>query len=521
MVVSGRIACDFTVESFDGSMSLDLPQLIECNDIPYVREEIPTPNVAFFHDHLRSISSMIPPLDSDAQILLLIGRDLGEAHHVYDQRTGPQHTPYAQKLALGWVVIGETCLGKVHVPDKVNVNKTFVLQNGRTSICKPCTSDITVKEQNSIDFIECEGHTTNFGTDVFVRTRDDDKVGPSIEDRQFQKIMESGFIKTDSGNWSAPLPFKNNRPPLQNNFQQAYDRAKKLEANLRRNPRKQEHFIAFMDTIFKKGHAEVAQPLKRGIECWYLPIFGVYHPKKPEKIRVVFDSSAKFKGLSLNNVLITGPDLTNSLLGVLIRFRKEKVAITADIEQMFFNFLVHESHRDYLRFIWHKDNNPNNELIEYRMRVHVFGNSPSPAVATLGLRKSACDKEEHDESCSDVCKFIQDNFYVDDGLLSMPDEDSAVKVIKDAQETLKLNGNLRLHKINSNSKSVLAQFPKDDIGSNNTTNIEFDSEAQYLQRSLGLSWNTERDTFTFKLATNKNLLQRGECFLPLTAYLIP
>ncbi|XP_052087892.1 uncharacterized protein LOC127724930 [Mytilus californianus] len=161
MVVSGRMACDFTVESFDGSMSLDLPPLIECNDIPNVREEIPTPNVAFFHDHLRSISSMIPPLDSDAQILLLIGRDLGEAHHVYDQRTGPQRTPYAQKLALGWVVIGETCLGKVHVPDKVNVNKTFVLQNGRTSICKPCTSDITIKEQNSIDFIECEGHTAD------------------------------------------------------------------------------------------------------------------------------------------------------------------------------------------------------------------------------------------------------------------------------------------------------------------------------------------------------------------------
>lgn len=57
---------------------------------------------------------------------------------------------------------------------------------------------------------------------------------------------------------------------------------------------------------------------------------------------------------------------------------------------MFFNFLVHETHRDYLLFIWHRDNNTENELIEYRMWVHVFGNSPSPAVATLGLRKAAC-----------------------------------------------------------------------------------------------------------------------------------
>ncbi|VDI56380.1 Hypothetical predicted protein [Mytilus galloprovincialis] len=29
------------------------------------------------------------------------------------------------------------------------------------------------------------------------------------------------------------------------------------------------------------------------------------------------------------------------------------------------------------------------DLVDYRMAVHVFGNSPSPAVATFGLRKTA------------------------------------------------------------------------------------------------------------------------------------
>lgn len=72
-----------------------------------------------------------------------------------------------------------------------------------------------------------------------------------------------------------------------------------------------------------------------------------------------------------------------------MRFRKEQVAVTADIEQMFYSFVVREDHRDFLRFLWYRDNNPSKDVVEYRMRVHVFGNSPSPTVATYCLRRAA------------------------------------------------------------------------------------------------------------------------------------
>ena len=55
---------------------------------------------------------------------------------------------------------------------------------------------------------------------------------------------------------------------------------------------------------------------------WYIPHHGVYHRLK-KKIRWVFDCSAKFNGMSLNDSLLTGPDLINSLLGIFLRFRKE------------------------------------------------------------------------------------------------------------------------------------------------------------------------------------------------------
>ena len=82
----GRRASGYVVESINGEARLDLPQLIECNEIPNAKEEIPTPQVALHHQHLLDIASYIPPLDRKADILVLIGRDLPEAHHVLDQR---------------------------------------------------------------------------------------------------------------------------------------------------------------------------------------------------------------------------------------------------------------------------------------------------------------------------------------------------------------------------------------------------------------------------------------------------
>ncbi|XP_068727861.1 uncharacterized protein [Montipora capricornis] len=178
-----------------------------------------------------------------------------------------------------------------------------------------------------------------------------------------------------------------------------------------------------MQKILDKGHAspvplEDIRANSQSGRTWYLPHFGVYHPKKPTQIRVVFNSSAEYSDVSLNKELLPGPDLMNSLLGVLTRFRREITAIMCDIEQMFHSFHVDPSHRDFLRFLWFKDNKPGNPITEYRMNVHLFENGSSPAVATFGLRRTATDGEE--EFGENAMKFVHRNFYVDDGLASTP-----------------------------------------------------------------------------------------------------
>lgn len=222
--------------------------------------------------------------------------------------------------------------------------------------------------------------------------------------------MDSQFHKDSKGYWEAPLPFRKNRKRLANNHKQALNRAKQFSSCLMKDETKRQHVIEFMDQLIQNHHAEVAPPISSDDECWYLPLFGVYHPKKPNKIRLVFDSSSKCGGQSLNDVLLSGPDLTNSLLGVLMRFRREEVAIMADVEQMFYCFRVNPAHRNFLRFLWHEDNDVNKPLIEYRMTVHVFGNSPSPAIATYGMRRTVKEVEHIYET--DVTHYIERDFYV-------------------------------------------------------------------------------------------------------------
>lgn len=101
----------------------------------------------------------------------------------------------------------------------------------------------------------------------------------------------------------------NPRQLLPNNRVQAYRRAQMLHVNLQKNPTKNEHFVTFMKNLIKRDAMSilVAPPLDPNQECWYLPLFGVYNPKQPDKIRTVFDSSVKFHGVSHNSVLLSGP----------------------------------------------------------------------------------------------------------------------------------------------------------------------------------------------------------------------
>ncbi len=144
-------------------------------------------------------------------------------------------------------------------------------------------------------------------------------------------------------------------PILPDNHDIALKRLTKIQSRFRGDEKYFADYSSFMDKIIKNGHAEKVPESELQVKPghkWYLPHHGVYHPKKPSKIRVVFDGSAQYHRHSLNSHLLQGPELTNTLLGVLLPFRKEAIAISCDVEQMFHQFRVNPKHRDYLCFLW-------------------------------------------------------------------------------------------------------------------------------------------------------------------------
>ena len=82
-------------------------------------------------------------------------------------------------------------------------------------------------------------------------------------------------------------------------------------------------------------------------------------------------------------------------------------------------------------------------------------------------------------------EFIHREFYVDDGLTSLPSEDEAVSLLKAARSMLGMS-NLRLHKIASNCPTVTQAFPASEYAKN-LKELDPDSDSHPMQCSLGLN----------------------------------
>ena len=151
--------------------------------------------------------------------------------------------------------------------------------------------------------------------------------------------------------------------------------------------------------------------------------------------------------------------MANKLVGVLIKFMENKVTFMADIEKMYFQRFVAEQHRSLLQFLWWKEGNISDKPIVYEMHVHVFGGVSSGACSNYALKMTAIDNKE--KFGEEAVQTLQNNFYMDDMLKSVANEDIAVQLIKKVTGMCH-EGGFNLTKFTSNSKRVLQSIPEKD-----------------------------------------------------------
>ncbi|XP_068723692.1 uncharacterized protein [Montipora capricornis] len=174
-----------------------------------------------------------------------------------------------------------------------------------------------------------------------------DKISPV--ERKEAKIIEDSCQKIGT-QWLIPYPWKRDPSTLLNNRLQA---EKKLEATKHRLAKNPEHAKAYDKQMTELTEMNFARKLtKEQMMAHKGPIHYISHhevvrpKKKTTPIHIVFNSSGSYQGHHLNDYWIKGPDLLNSLFGVILRFRENEVAVTGDISKMYHRVLIPE--RDQL-----------------------------------------------------------------------------------------------------------------------------------------------------------------------------
>lgn len=319
-----------------------------------------------------------------------------------------------------------------------------------------------------------------------------------------EKMCEKHFMEThkrdETGRYVVELPFKLNTSQLGNSLPQACKRQISIERRLSIDNNLRYEYDNFMNEYEKLGHMHVLPTNEISIDpekSYYLP----HHPvikadSITTKVRVVFDASSKTTtGTSLNDMLLIGPTVQNSLIAIILRFRRHRIVFSADVEKMYRQIKIADHHQDFQRIVWRKT--ANERLQHYRLSTVTYGTAAAPFLATRVLRQIAEINKHQYKSAAEV---IQDDVYVDDLMSGADSEANALELQRDIVAILSSCG-FNLRKWASNDKRLLAHIREEHKSEQAV--IEFDNDEQTI-KVLGLQWCPTSDSFSFKVSINDN-----------------
>lgn len=260
------------------------------------------------------------------------------------------------------------------------------------------------------------------------------------EEREYKIIEDKLTYKADQKKWEAGYPWIKDPKALPDNKEAALATLKATEKRLRQNPAHAAVYHKQIESMIERG---VARRLtKKEIEDYNGPVFYISHHEvlKPESkttpCRIVFNSSANFHGHVLNEYYAKGPDMLNNLLGVLLRFREEPIAVIGDIAKMFHSIDIPLLDQMTHRFLW-RDLDERREPDTYVMTAVNMGDRPSGTIAIAILRKTAeMSKDEFPRSSETILS----NSYMDNIPESAGTVEEAQKLTSEIDKILDRGG---------------------------------------------------------------------------------
>lgn len=392
-----------------------------------IQLKITAKNSASLHDlhHVRTVSCLVLPSQTplygemvqhfpylrglpiedytNVQPKLLIGLNNLSLCVPRKLREGGPHDPVAVKCHLGWSIYGGVPASPIR---NVAVN---------IHVAVPSNVDKLLNEQLR-EYFAIESNMIASG----IQTESED-------DKRANMLLETTTRRIDKG-FETGLLWKTDEVEFLDSYSMALRRLLSLERKFRQDPALGERVTQQLRDCEQKGYARRIEDeglfscdIKR---TWYLPLGVVINAKKPSKLRLIWDASAKVGDVSFNSKLLKGPDLLTPLPAVLSRFRQHQVAVTGDIKEMFHQIKIRKEDQHSQRFLWRE--HPSETPQIYVMQVATFGSTCSPASAQFVKNRNA---QEFAEQYPRAALAIHENHYVDDYLDSFQTIQEAVQVI--------------------------------------------------------------------------------------------
>lgn len=469
-------AVSFSVASvFQPNKSFTIERAFTAKELSLAKHTYPVKLLQKKYRHLQGLP--IPQLQQ-AQPLLLIGSDYPHLITATEPvRLGPPGGPAAVKTRLGWTLQG---------PSKFLSSQLSPQQCLLTSTLSPEAELFNnVQKLWQMDTLPYRSEK------LITRSRQDTEAVQILEEKTIRVAIR------DSQRYATPLLWKRNLPPLQSTKEAVTAHLRSTEKRLLQNTDLASVYINEVQKLENAGYISKLTPeeAEKSHQTWYIPHHIVQHN---EKHRIVFNCSFKHKGTSLNDHLLPGPTLGPTLLGVLLRFRENAVAISSDIKGMFHQVGLLNEDKPFLRFLWRNLEQGRAPTV-YEWQVLPFGTVCSPCCATFALQKHVYDHSKPEE---DVHASVEHNFYVDNWLQSFPSADEAQTLVTKMQKLLS-EGGFELRQWATNTPSVIAHF-RDELKSANSHLWFTQSGADPQEMTLGLRWQCSSDVLGYRYKNQEN-----------------
>ncbi|GFU76788.1 integrase catalytic domain-containing protein [Trichonephila clavipes] len=323
------------------------------------------------------------------------------------------------------------------------------------------------------------------------------------DDQAMQHFKSS--VRFNSGRYEVGFPWKGHTQELNDNFSVAEKRVKSLTRRFIRDPTLYIQYSEILKKYESQGIIErvleTEKPTDRAV--FYLPHQAVFRQESlTTKMRILFDANFHEDGQpSLNDCIWSGENLNPNIFHLIISFRLNTIAITADIERAFLQISLRDEDRDAVRFLFPDIRSNQTDPYKfqmYRFKRVMFGVNVSPFLLSATIKHHI---ENYREQYPAATEMLDTCLYVDDVISGADDISQALKVSKDAERIMK-NASMKLRKWNSNDQTLMRTWEREGLETH--PRHPDDSSKIPSSKVLGIPWDVVHDYFTIDV---KGLLQ--------------